>query len=72
MQDKFSPDKIAIKKDGKYILFYAEKDGEIILEKRMIFLINKYDLLQDEEILQEYKKVLFADILSFLKKQKTL
>lgn len=72
VQDKFSPDKIAIKKDGKYILFYAEKDGEIILEKRMIFLINKYDLLQDEEILQEYKKVLFADILSFLKKQKTL
>jgi hypothetical protein len=51
VENKFSADKISIKKDGKHILFYVEKDGEIILEKRILFVINKYDLLQDEEIL---------------------
>ena len=32
-------------------------------------MINKFDLVQDDEILEEYKKVLFADILDFLKKK---
>ena len=37
----------------------------------MLFVINKYDLVKDEEVLQEYKHALFQDILDFLKKKET-
>jgi hypothetical protein len=46
------------------------KQGEVILEKRIMFVINKFDVVNDEEILQEYKSQLFADILNFLKVKK--
>ena len=35
-----------------------------------MFIINKYDLVQDEEILEEYKSVLYKDIISFLEKKR--
>lgn len=74
VEQKFvvSPRDMCIKKDGKYLLFYAEKDGEILLEKRIMFVINKYDLIWDLEILGEYQSQLFDDILKFLRSKKSL
>lgn len=74
VEQKFAvdPKDMWIKKDGKYLLFYAEKDGEILLEKRIIFVINKYDLVGDLEILGEYEIQLRDDILKFLRSKKTL
>lgn len=68
VEQKFSvhPKDMWIKKDWPYILFYAEKDWEILLEKRILFVLNKYDLINDEEIVWEYKDQLFDDILKFL------
>jgi 50S ribosomal subunit-associated GTPase HflX len=40
------------------------------LEKRILFLINKYDLVNDDEILKEYKKEMIIEIIDFLKKNK--
>jgi len=53
-------------------LFYAEKDGEILLEKRVLFVINKYDLVGDAEVLNEYQNQLFEDVLKFLRSKKSL
>lgn len=74
VQQKFAiaPKDMGIQKDGKFLLFFAKKDWEIVLEKRILFVINKYDLIWDEEILWEYQNQLFADILKFLRSQKTL
>ena len=66
------PKDMWIKKDGKYLLFYAKKDGEIILEKRILFVINKYDLVGDLEIVGEYEIQLRDDILKFLRSKKSL
>jgi len=74
VEQKFAvdPKDICIKKDGKYLLFYAEKDGEVLLEKRILFVINKYDLVGDAEVLGEYHDQLFEDILKFLRSKKSL
>jgi hypothetical protein len=39
----------------------AKRGDEIILDKKIIFAMNKYDLINDDEIVQEYK-------IEFLKK----
>jgi len=44
----------------------------MILEKRMLFVINKYDLVDDAEVLGEYQDQLFDDILKFLRSKKSL
>ena len=41
------------------ISFEVTKDDEIILTKKILFIFNKRDLINDEEILAEYKKVFF-------------
>lgn len=51
------------------INFKLSYDWEVVFEKIMIFAINKYDLLNDEEILNEYKKTLFNQINIFLKQR---
>lgn len=38
------------------IALIAKKDDEIILFKKIIFAMNKYDLINDDEIVWEYKK----------------
>lgn len=52
-----NPDIDIIKKDDMITLI-ATKEGEIILEKRIIFLINKYDLINDQEILGEERRIM--------------
>ena len=47
-----------------------EEKKECLLKKHLQILVNKYDLLNDEEIVQEYKHALRQDINTFLKTQK--
>lgn len=44
----------------------ARDDKEIVLDKKILFVINKYDLINDEEIVEEYKKELLKHINKFL------
>jgi len=72
IQDKFGKKdlKIDLDEQNGMINLTAQKDKNIILEKKILILINKYDLLNDQEILTEYQNTLIQDILWFLKKQK--
>lgn len=48
------------------ICFEVEKEDEVILSKKILFVLNKRDLLNDEEILKEYKTALWGQINEFL------
>jgi len=75
IQKKFDPSlvgeiSIDIKGDGSMMTLYAYHEGRILLEKRVLFLVNKYDLVNDEDILKEYLTQLKDQIILFLKKKK--
>lgn len=53
------------------ISFEVAKNDEIILTKKILFILNKRDLINDPEILAEYKSAFFAHINTFLS-QKSL
>lgn len=38
----------------------------------MLFVVNKYDLVGDQEVLEEYQDQLFDDIMKFLRSKKSL
>ncbi|MBQ5945037.1 hypothetical protein IJL65_01160 [bacterium] len=42
-------------------------DGELFMTKRVVFVLNKYDLINDEELLEEYKKQLVQIFNEYLK-----
>jgi ribosome biogenesis GTPase A len=42
----------------------------VLLNKKVVLVLNKRDLLNDEEILKEYKKTLFSELNKFLKEKK--
>lgn len=79
IQTKFDPDlddgieemDIDIKVDGTMMTLYAYHDDKVVLEKRLLFLVNKYDLVNDQDILKEYTDELKTQILLFFKKHKT-
>jgi hypothetical protein len=48
----------------------AKKDKEIILEKRLVLVLNKYDLVNDPEITKEYMNTCINELLDFLKEKK--
>jgi hypothetical protein len=52
------------------ITLFAKQDEEIILEKRIIFAINKYDLINDEDIMNEEMNLLHKKMLEYFKKHK--
>jgi len=69
---------IHTKIDDEADIFMEEKDGEItlvvkkfdevILFKKCIFAFNKYDLINDNEIVWEYKNQFFKILKTYLKK----
>jgi len=77
IQIKFDPDltdgieemDIDIQADGKMITLFAYHDGKVVLEKRLLFVVNKYDLVNDKDILQEYFSELKKQILHFFQKK---
>jgi GTPase involved in cell partitioning and DNA repair len=52
-----------------YIVFEVDKDDEVLLTKKVVLVLNKWDLLNDEEILKEYKKTFFSSLNNFLKEK---
>ncbi len=67
-EDKYL--EVQIRENEGFITFYAYEEGNLVIEKRMMFLINKYDLINDKEILKEYQEQLRKEILAFFKKNK--
>jgi len=71
---KFSKDpkaiEIQIREDKGMITLFIYEEGKLVIEKRMLFLINKYDLVNDADILKEYKEQFRKSILDFFKKNK--
>jgi hypothetical protein len=71
---KFSKDpnavEIQIREDKGMITLFIYEEEKLVIEKRMIFLINKYDLVNDPDILKEYKAQFRKEILEFFKKNK--
>jgi len=61
---------IQIREEHGFITFYVYEEGALVIEKRMIFLINKYDLINDTDILKEYQEQLWKEILTFFKTHK--
>ncbi len=72
-KNKFGDDvKIHLEENDGYLHLIAKKDEEIIFDKIILFVLNKYDLLNDEEILKEYKNELLKNINKFCKKELNL
>ena len=69
IDQKFDSPNIDIIKKDDMITLIATKEGEIILEKRIIFLINKYDLINDPEILGEERKIMEEQLQIFFKQR---
>ena len=67
-EDKYL--EVQIREDNGFITFYAYEEGSLVIEKRIMFLINKYDLVNDKDILKEYQEQLWKEILTFFKKKK--
>lgn len=69
---KFSKDanavEIEIREDDGMITLCIYEEEKLVIEKRMLFLINKYDLVNDVDILKEYKEQLRKEVLDFFKK----
>lgn len=61
--------KIRIYKENKDIIMEVTQNEEPILNKKIIFAMNKYDLINDDEIIWEYKKVFLKTLNKFLKKE---
>ena len=60
---------ITVSNDNNMITILAHKDEELVLEKRMIFVINKYDLINDPDIISEIESKLRTSVEDFFKKQ---
>ena len=57
------------REENWYIVFEVDKNDEVLLSKKVIIVLNKRDLLNDEEILKEYKKTFFTTLNEFLKEK---
>ncbi|MDO4713924.1 MAG: DUF1967 domain-containing protein [bacterium] len=69
LEQKFGEDQdlnFVFREEGGLITFEVEKNDEIILTKKIVFVLNKWDLLNDQEILAEYQTALYAQINDFL------
>ena len=61
---------VDIKAEEGMLTLYAYYEDRVVLEKRLVFLVNKYDLVNDQEILKEYTTQLTTQLLAFFKKNK--
>ncbi len=68
LQQKFDNPEIVFTYNEKELIIDIIKDWKIILHKKILFLINKYDIVDDEEILKEYEKSLLKEINTVFKK----
>ncbi len=59
---------ISMFEEKNYIHFNVKKWDELIMDKKITFAMNKQDLINDEEIIWEYKKQFIKNLNEFLKK----
>lgn len=50
------------------IIMEVKQNSKIILNKKIVFAINKYDLVSDPEIIEEYKKQFLKNLNIYLRK----
>lgn len=60
---------IRIYDDNKDIILEVKQNDDTILNKKIIFTMNKYDLVFDDEIIEEYKKQFLRNLNIFLEKE---
>ena len=60
---------ISLEQREDWIVLIARKFDEVILFKKIIFALNKYDLINDDEIVWEYKKQFLINLNNFTKKE---
>ncbi len=70
IDQKFDNPKITIEESNWMVTLFAKQEKEVILEKRIIFVINKYDLINDEEIINEEMFLLHKKMIEYFKKNK--
>lgn len=70
IDQKFENPKITIVKQQDIITLLAHHDDELILEKRILFVINKFDLINDMDIMKEETALLWTKVLAFFKTKK--
>lgn len=58
------------REESGFLVFEVEKNDEILISKKVLLVLNKWDLINDQEILIEYKKTLFGEIQEFLREGK--
>jgi hypothetical protein len=51
VEEKFPDAQVSFDHNGHAIIFSVYQDEHIILEKKIIFALNKRDLINDEDIL---------------------
>ena len=70
IKQKFSEGEVLtfiLREDGNFIILEVKKREELLLSKKIILILNKRDLLNDEAILREYKTTLYAELNAFLR-----
>lgn len=70
IDQKFDNPEIKITKQDDIITLLAYRDEELILEKRILLMINKFDLINDQDIIKEETTLLWDKLLEFLKTKK--
>ena len=66
IEDKFLQDieeyHFAFEQEDNLIAFNVYVDWEIFLSKKVLFVLNKYDLINDQELLEEFQKQLVENL----------
>ncbi|HOG15410.1 MAG TPA: GTPase ObgE [Candidatus Absconditabacterales bacterium] len=60
--------KIRFFDENEEIIMEVKQNSKIILNKKIVFAINKYDLVSDPEIIEEYKKQFLKNLNIYLRK----
>jgi Obg family GTPase CgtA len=70
IEDKFLSDvqdyHITFQPEENLISFQVYVDDELFMSKRVVFVLNKYDLINDPELVQEYQKQLVERLAIYL------
>ncbi len=59
----------AFEQEGDLIAFNVYASDELVISKKILFVLNKSDLINDDEIIEEYKKQLVSRFSLFLEER---
>jgi GTPase Era involved in 16S rRNA processing len=61
--------RFAFEQEGEMIAFQVYKDEELFMSKRIVFVLNKYDLINDAELVNEYQQELISRFTLYLREK---